>query len=101
MKSENFTLENKIVHIASYTNYKEATFLISVLDEPDAYNRIIPEDAGEKFYSTIIGYPIVAKLKKNIFGKGVNFGGHELKIEIDKSGKKKRSWASRIRSTSF
>lgn len=89
MKSENFTLENKIVHIASYTNYKEATFLISVLDEPDAYNRIIPEDAGEKFYSTIIGYPIVAKLKKNIFGKGVNFGGHELKIEIDKSGKKK------------
>lgn len=89
MKSENFTLENKIVHIASYTNYKEATFLISVLDEPDAYNRIIPEDAGEKFYSTIIGYPIVAKLKKNILGKGVNFGGHELKIEIDKSGKKK------------
>lgn len=43
---------------------------------------------GKKYYDTIIGYPIVAKLKKNIFGKAVDFGGHELTIEKDKKWKK-------------
>ena len=77
------------ISIASYTNYKEAVFLISVLDEPDSYGRIIPEEAGEKYFDTIIGYPIVAKLKKNIFGQPVDFGGHELIIQKTKDGKKK------------
>ena len=48
MENEKIILESKPISIASYTNYKEAVFLISVLDEPDGYGRIIPEEAGEK-----------------------------------------------------
>ena len=88
MNFENFTLESRPISIASYSNYKEAVFLISVLDEPDGYGRIIPEDAGKKYHKTIIGFPIVAKLVKNVFGKPVDFGGHELVITKDKNGKK-------------
>lgn len=88
MEYENFILESKPLEVASYKNYKEATFLISVLDEPDAYGRIIPEDAGEKYASTIIGFPIVAKLKKNIFGQPSDFGGHEVYEIKAKNGKK-------------
>ena len=88
MENEKIILESKPISIASYTNYKEAVFLISVLDEPDGYGRIIPEEAGEKYYKTIIGYPIVAKLKKNLFGQPIDFGGHELKVEKTKNGKK-------------
>lgn len=88
MESENFILNSKPLEVASYKNYKEATFLISVLDEPDAYGRIIPEDAGEKYATTIIGFPIVAKLKKNIFGQPSDFGGHELYEVKAKNGKK-------------
>ena len=47
MENEKIILESKPISIASYTNYKEAVFLISVLDEPDGYGRIIPEEAGE------------------------------------------------------
>ena len=60
-----------------------------MLGEPDSYGRIIPEEAGEKYFDTIIGYPIVAKLKKNIFGQPVDFGGHELIVQKTKDGKKK------------
>lgn len=88
MEQENFILNSKPIEVASYKNYKEATFLISVLDEPDAYGRIIPEDAGEKYAETIVGYPIVAKLKKNIFGQPSDFGGHELYEVKAKNGKK-------------
>ena len=89
MDNEHIILNSRPISIASYTNYKEAVFLISVLDEPDSYGRIIPEEAGEKYFDTIIGYPIVAKLKKNIFGQPVDFGGHELTIQKTKDGKKK------------
>jgi len=89
MDDERIILNSRPISIASYTNYKEAVFLISVLDEPDSYGRIIPEEAGEKYFDTIVGYPIVAKLKKNIFGQPVDFGGHELTIEKTKDGKKK------------
>lgn len=89
MDNEHIILNSRPISIASYTNYKEAVFLISVLDEPDSYGRIIPEEAGEKYFDTIIGYPIVAKLKKNIFGQPVDFGGHELIIQKTKDGKKK------------
>lgn len=88
MDNERIVLESRPISIASYTNYKEAIFLISVLDEPDLANRIIPEESGEKYHKTIIGYPIVAKLKKNILGQPIDFGGHELTIEKTKDGKK-------------
>lgn len=89
---ENLIIESKPLEVASFKNHKEATFLISVLDQPDLYGRIIPSDSGEKYCKTLIGYPIVAKLKKNIFGQVSNFGGHEL-IEIKASnGKKKKKF---------
>ena len=89
MDNERIILESRPISISSFTNYKEAVFLISVLDEPDLANRIIPEDAGEEYHKTIIGYPIVAKLKKNILGQPIDFGGHELVIEKTSDGKKK------------
>ena len=46
MDNERIVLESRPISIASYTNYKEAIFLISVLDEPDLANRIIPEESG-------------------------------------------------------
>jgi hypothetical protein len=88
METEKYILNSKIIEVASYPNYKEATFLISVLGEPDAYNRIIPEDAGEKYCETIIGYPVVAKLKKNIFGQPSDFEGHDVYEVKAKNGKK-------------
>lgn len=92
MDIENLILESKPLEVASYKNYKEATFLISVLDQPDLYGRIIPSDAGEKYCTTLIGFPIVAKLKKNIFGQVSDFGGHEL-LEVKASnGKKKKKF---------
>ena len=89
MDNERIILESRPISISSFTNYKEAIFLISVLDEPDLANRIIPEDAGEEYHQTIIGYPIVAKLKKNILGQPIDFGGHELVIEKTSDGRKK------------
>ena len=87
MDNENLIFTSEILEVASFQNYKEATFLISVLDEPDAYGRIIPEDAGEEYCETLIGFPIVAKLKKNIFGTPVDFGGHEVYEVKNKNGK--------------
>jgi hypothetical protein len=94
VEHENFILNSSPIEVASYTNYKEATFLISVLGEPDLKGRIIPEDAGEKFHKTIIGFPVVAKLKKNIFGEPVDFEGHELIVTKDKNGKKQRRFGT-------
>lgn len=92
MKEVNFIIHSKPLEVASYKNHKEATFLISVLDQPDLYGRIIPTDSGEKYCTTMIGYPIVAKLKKNIFGQVSNFGGHE-QVEVKLSnGKKKKKF---------
>lgn len=87
MDNENLIFTSEILEVASFQNYKEATFLISVLDEPDAYGRIIPEDAGEEYCGTLVGFPIVAKLKKNIFGKPVDFGGHEVYEVKNTNGK--------------
>lgn len=72
------------ISIASHDNYKEAVFLISVLDQPDRIKRIIPVESGEKYHKTIIGYPLVAKLKKATS----DFGGHEMKITKTKKGKR-------------
>ena len=89
MDNERIILESRPISIASYSNYKEAIFLLSVLDEPDSYGRIIPKESGEKYCDTIIGYPVVAKLEKNIFGQPIDFGGHELIVKKAKDGKKK------------
>ena len=94
MENENFIVESKLLEVASFTNYKEATFLISVLDEPDRENRIIPEEAGEKYYETIIGFPIVTKLKKNIFNKPVDFEGHNVSVVKDTNGKKHKKFGT-------
>ena len=94
MESENFILNSKPLEVASYKNYKEATFLISVLDQPDLYGRIIPKESGEKYCKTIIGYPVVAKLKKNIFGQVSDFDGHAI-IEVKaKNGKKQKKFTT-------
>lgn len=92
MNKESVLLEGTVLEIASYENYKEATILVSVLDQPDLENRIITEEAGEEYYSTLIGYPLLAKLKKNIFGKPQDFGGHEMFEITDKNGKKKKKF---------
>lgn len=94
MENENFIVESKLLEVASFANYKEATFLISVLDEPDRENRIIPEEAGEKYYETIIGFPIVTKLKKNIFNKPVDFEGHNVSVVQDTNGKKHKKFGT-------
>lgn len=94
MDTNNLILESQMIEVASYKNYKEAIFLISVLNEPDAYGRIIPEDAGEKYASTIIGFPIVAKLKKNIFGQPSDFDGHDVHEIKAKNGKKIRRFGT-------
>lgn len=94
MEPENFILNSKPLEVASFKNYKEATFLISVLDQPDLYGRIIPKDSGEKYCKTIIGYPVVAKLKKNIFGQISDFDGHAI-IEVKaKNGKKQKKFTT-------
>lgn len=94
MENENLILESKVIEVASHKNYREATFLISVLGEPDAYGRIIPEDVGEKYAETIIGYPIVAKLKKNIFGQASDLGGHEVYEVKLKNGRKQKRFGT-------
>lgn len=94
MEKENLILESKLIEVASHKNYREATFLISILDEPDAYGRIIPEDVGEKYAETIIGYPIVAKLKKNIFGQASDLGGHEVYEVKSKNGRKQKRFGT-------
>lgn len=76
------------ISIASYPNHKEAVFLISVLDEPDLENRIIPKESGIKYHKTIIGYPILAKLVKDRKGNPIDFGGHEMTIKKKKDGTK-------------
>ena len=92
MNKESVLLEGTVLEVASYENYKEATILVSVLDQPDLENRIITEEAGEEYYSTLIGYPLLAKLKKNILGKPQDFGGHEMFEITDKNGKKKKKF---------
>ena len=71
---------------ADYKTYKEATFLISVLDEWDENNRLIPKEVGEKYHSTIVGFPIVAKLIRDEDGNPVDFRGHEMQVIINEDG---------------
>ncbi len=63
-----------------------ATFLISVLDEYDLNRRMIPKESGELYHSSIIGFPILAKMVCNEAGDPVDFAGHEMYIVLDKAG---------------
>lgn len=94
MNNKQFIIEGILLEVATYENYKEATILVSVLNQPDLYNRIIEEDAGKEYHSTIIGFPIVAKLKRNIFGNPVDFGGHEVEEINVGNGKKKKKFGT-------
>ncbi len=79
-------LSSKPIEISEFKTYKEATFLISVLDEWDLNNRFIPKDVGEKYHKTIIGFPIVAKLIRDADGNPIDFRGHEMKVIQDEYG---------------
>lgn len=68
------------------TNHRVAKWLISVLGEKDENNRIIPEEAGEKCYKSIIGYPVVARLLTDMFGNPVDFADHSITKKKDKEG---------------
>ena len=73
-------LSSKPIEISEYKTYKEAVFLISVLDEWDLNGRLITKEAGENYHKTIIGFPIVAKLIRDRDGNPIDFRGHEMKI---------------------
>ena len=79
-------LSSKPIEISEYKTYKEATFMISVLDEWDLNGRMITKEAGEKYHKTIIGFPIVAKLIRDREGNPVDFRGHEMKIIQNEDG---------------
>lgn len=78
---ENILISSKPIEIAEHKNYKLATFLISVLDEWNENNVLIPKAAGEKYHGTIVGFPIVAKLITDADNNPVDFRGHEVSIQ--------------------
>lgn len=78
---ENILISSKPIEIAEHKNYKLATFLISVLDEWNENNVLIPKTAGEKYHGTIVGFPIVAKLITDADNNPVDFRGHEVSIQ--------------------
>lgn len=77
---------SKPIEVSEHKDYKLATFLISVLDEYNENGVLIPKDIGEKLHSTIVGFPIVAKLVTDIFGKPIDFKGHGVVSQKDKDG---------------
>jgi hypothetical protein len=85
---ENFVLSSLPIEVSDFPNHKEATFLISVLDEYNANNVLIQAEEGEKYHSTIVGYPILAYLKYDKEGKPDDFGGHELRTKYNTETKK-------------
>lgn len=83
---EKLFLTSKPLEISEFKSYLEATFLISVLDEYNLNGILIPEDVGKLYHNTIIGQPIVAALKYNIFGEAIDFKGHEVTKKKDENG---------------
>lgn len=84
---EIITLSSKPIEISEFKNHKEATFMISVLDEFNLNGVKIEEAEGEKYHKTIIGYPILAYLKYDSNGDPSDFGGHELRVKYNKDTK--------------
>lgn len=86
METEKIVLSGSPIEIAEYEDHKMATFLISVLDEYDRNGRMIPKESGELYHSSIIGFPILAKMVCNEAGDPVDFAGHEMYIVVDENG---------------
>lgn len=80
-KIDKLLISSKPIEIAEHKNYKLATFLISVLDEYNENGVLIPKAVGEKYYETIVGFPIVAKLITDADNNPVDFRGHEVSIQ--------------------
>lgn len=86
METEKILLSGSPIEIAEFADHKMATFLISVLDEYDLNHRMIPKESGELYHSTIVGFPILAKMVCNEAGDPVDFAGHEMYIVTDEDG---------------
>lgn len=86
MEAEKIVLSGSPIEIAEYEDHKMATFLISVLDEYDLNHRMIPKESGELYHSSIVGFPILAKMVCNEAGDPVDFAGHEMYIVVDEEG---------------
>lgn len=84
--NESIYINSKPIDVSSYSDYKIATFLISVLDEWDLNHRLIPKATGERCHKSIIGFPILAKLIKDKYGNPIDYGGHELRYKTNKKG---------------
>lgn len=78
---ESILISSKPIEISEHKNYKLATFLISVLDEWNENGVLIPKEIGEKYYETIVGFPVVAKLIVDADNNPVDFRGHEVSIQ--------------------
>lgn len=78
---ESILISSKPIEISEHKNYKLATFLISVLDEWNENGVLIPKEIGEKYYETIVGFPVVAKLIVDADNNPVDFRGHEISIQ--------------------
>lgn len=78
---KNILISSKPIEIYEHKNYKLATFLISVLDEWNENGVLIPKEIGEKYYETIVGFPVVAKLITDADNNPVDFRGHEVSIQ--------------------
>lgn len=86
METEKIVLSGSPIEIAEYEDHKMATFLISVLDEYDLNGRMIPKESGELYHSSIVGFPILAKMVCNEAGDPVDFAGHEMYVVKDELG---------------
>ena len=84
---ENFILSSTPIEVSEFANHKEATFLISVLDEYNSNDVLIEKAEGEKYHNTILGYPILAYLKYDKDGKPDDFGGHEVRAKYNSETK--------------
>lgn len=86
MENEKILLSGTPIEIADFKEYKLATFLICVCDELDLKGRIIPKESADLYHSSIVGFPIVAKLVCNAAGDPVDFAGHEMYLITNESG---------------
>ncbi len=86
MENERILLSGTPIEIADFKEYKLATFLICVCDELDLNGRIIPRESADLYHSSIVGFPIVAKLVCNAAGDPVDFAGHEMYLVTNENG---------------
>lgn len=86
METEKLILSGSPIEIAEFEDHKMATFLISVLDEYDLKGRMIPRESGELYHSSIVGFPILAKMVCDAAGEPADFAGHEMYIITDENG---------------